>query len=157
MGILPSKEFYQGYMNAADRHGSTALTNVASSWDGEDLQMLRFLLSIGVKINFVGFRGNALTTCLHLREERRESALLLFAAGETIDESAVKRVPKYLQPEKDINLLDICRGRIRQHLLTLDPHAHLFDRVPLLGLPATVTNFLVHNQTLDDSQEDSEE
>ena len=36
--------------------------------------------------------------CLRLRKDRRESSLLLFAAGETIEESALKTVPEYLQP-----------------------------------------------------------
>ena len=152
-------------VNVADMDSSTALTRVACRYGGQDLSMLRFLLRIGVKINFVGFRHllcyprlekpeNALMKCLRLREDRRESALLLFAAGETIDESALKTVPEYLLPQKDINLMDICRGRIRKHLLDLDPYTHLFDRVPRLGLPATVTDFLVYNQTLDDTQDD---
>ena len=152
-------------VNAADLNSSTALINVACRDDGQDLRMLRFLLRIRVKINFVGFRHllfyyprlenprNALMKCLRLRKDRRESSLLLFVAGETIDESALKTVPEYLEPQKDINLMDICRGRIRQHLLKLDPHVHLFDRVPRLGLPVTVTDFLVYNQTLDDTQE----
>ena len=157
-------------VNAADSNGSTALIKVACRLDCQDLPMLRFLLRIGVKINFVGFRHlcglsrlenpgrarNALMKCLRLRKESRESALLLFAAGETIDESALETVPEYLQPQKDINLMDICRGRIREHLLKLDPHAHLFHRVPRLALPATVTDFLVYNQILDDTQDNSE-
>ena len=126
-------------VNASPMYGRTALTGVACRYDGHGLQMLRFLLRIGVKINLVGYYGNALTECLRSRDEKRESALLLFAAGETIDESALETVPEYLLPQKDINLLDICRGR---------------TMVPRLGLPATVTDFLVYNQTLDDTKDD---
>ena len=75
--------------------------------------------------------GNALTSLLvdeepkrrsHLKRRERKS-MILFAAGEIINRKAVKAVGKqireYLQPE--LSLRDICRRRVREHLLELEP------------------------------------
>ena len=43
--------------------------------------------------------------------------------------------------------MGMCREVIREHLLKLDEHTHLFGRVTRLGLPAALTNFLVYYQT----------
>ena len=144
-------------INTTDSHGKNAMIKAASRYDGPDIQMLRFLLSAGANINLVGCPGNALTQCLRAKDERREAALLLFAAGETIDESPLKEVPEYLQPRKEINLMDICRRNIREHLLELDPHENLFVRVSKLGLEVTVSDFLVYNQTIEDTHDDAEQ
>ena len=44
----------------------------------------------------------------------------------------------------------VCRETIRKHLLKLDPHTHLFDSLPKLGLPSSVTEYLLYGETLDD-------
>ena len=56
--------------------------------------------------------------------------LLLFAAGEKIDETKFD-IPRYLQP-KETSLKHLCREAIRKHLLELDPHTHLFSRVMVI-------------------------
>ena len=61
---------------------------------------------------------------------------------------------QYSSLTKPDNLMEMCREVIREHLLKLDPHTHLFSRVTRLGLPATVADFLVYNQTIDDIEED---
>ena len=38
---------------------------------------------------------------------------------------------------------------IREHLLELDPHTHLFYRVPRLGLPDVVTDYLLFNMSIE--------
>ena len=49
----------------------------------------------------------------------REFVMLLFAAGETVDESKVKNVPDYLKQSEEISLMNICRVTIRKHLLQM--------------------------------------
>ena len=43
-------------------------------------------------------------------------------------------------------LMQSCRIAIRNHLLKLDPHSHLFSRVPQLGLPKQICEFLLYYQ-----------
>ena len=40
-------------------------------------------------------------------------------------------IPEVLEQdfENDLDLRHLCRAAIRKHLLYLDPHSHLFDRV----------------------------
>ena len=88
--------------------------------------------------------------------------MLLFAAGERVTGPVVKgrrtynhdiveaQVPEYLL-HKDLQmcLKHLCRETLRRHLLELDPHTHLFGRVPRLGLPKSLMEYLLYNQTLD--------
>ena len=92
------------------------------------------LLRAGYKVNAVKkerLRLNALTMLLCPPDVKNESVeLLLFAAGERVKLRAVRakgrEIPEYLQPQ--FNLKDICRRKIREHLLRLDPHTHLFGQ-----------------------------
>ena len=70
--------------------------------------------------------------------------LLIAAAGEKITEDAFP-IPEYQNPEKVASLMHLCREAVRNHLLDLDPHTHLFDRVPRLGLPSLITDYLIYN------------
>ena len=77
--------------------------------------------------------------------------LLLFAAGETLDGITDEEIPDCLRfNDIKLNLKHICREAMRKHLLNLDPHTHLFGRVPRLELPSLMTEYLLYNQTLDD-------
>ena len=61
-------------------------------------------------------------------------------------ESQIK-IPDCLKPSQPgICLMQSCRKAIRDHLLKLDPHSHLFARVPQLGLPKQVCEFLLYYQ-----------
>ena len=82
-------------------------------------------------------------------QEKKDIVLLLAAAGKKIDESTVES-PRYMQP-KETSLKHLCREAVRNHLLNLDPHTHLFGRVPRLGLPSLITDYLLYNVSLDDS------
>ena len=115
------------------------------------------LLLKGAKINITeNSEVNPLTHSLMEREPNvdHKTQNILFAAGEKIDIQAVEAngntVPKHLQPQ--FNLMDICRRRIREHLLKLEPHTHLFGRIPMLGLPSIMTDYLLYDQKLDDTE-----
>ena len=58
----------------------------------------------------------------------------------TVAESNEKEGYSSAPPPFRLHLKHICREAIRKHLLNLDPHTHLFGRVPRLGLPTTNTS-----------------
>ena len=109
----------------------------------------------GIKINLVNkSKLNALRSYISNCEDKnkipdRTMVLLLYAAGETLDGIPVDRIHllNYLQ-EREISLKNICRYVIRKHLLDLDPHTHLFGRVPRLGLPRSLGDYLLYGQSL---------
>ena len=77
-------------------------------------------------------------------------ALLLFAAGETMDGINEDKIPEFLKfGDVKHTLKHICREAIRKHLLTLDPLQHLFSRVPKLGLPSSLNSYLLYYMSLD--------
>ena len=116
---------------------------------------VKHFLRSNVKINVFDQDGiNALTFSLMLfqKDQIKEVIELLFAAGETIDETKVQ-VPDYLKPP-EFNLKHVCREAIRKHLMNIDPHQHVFGRIPQLGLPSSVTKYLLYNVSLDDDDSD---
>ena len=90
-----------------------------------DVRKIRLYLKAGVHINDPERSGcSALQELIKEEvEEEEEDAvkeviLLLFAAGEKIDDSAVN-IPEYLKPT--ICLKDVCRRAIRNYLIELNP------------------------------------
>ena len=86
---------------------------------------------------------------------------LLYAAGEMVPDGATskgkmllntveraKRLYYVLFATMRFDLRHLCRERIRKHLLTLDPHTHLFGRVSMLGLPKPLTEYLLFRMSL---------
>ena len=65
---------------------------------------------------------------------------ILFAAGQNLPFDSVA--------DEGVCLKDMCRRRIRQILIDKDPP--LFIRIPRLGLPSLITEYLLFNVTLDD-------
>ena len=109
--------------------------------------------------SFVGF--NALKAYVTKPLPQKDVAMLLYAAGEEVESGAFSKVPKFLQfRELKMNLKHMCRQTIRKHLLKLDQHQHLFDRVPRLGLPPTLNRYLLFDVSLetdDQVKEDSDD
>ena len=126
------------------------------------IKSIRTVLQTGAKINirnihgqkalhfsiFKGVRGKKKCSCNG--QCRNNVAHLLFAAGETVGE-----IVGYGSPEQRLHLKHICREAIRKHLLSLDPHIHLFGRVSRLGLPSSLNRYLLYNMSLDDNIEDN--
>ena len=87
--------------------------------------------------------------------------MVLLAAGEIIEGTTVdqideedeicgqKEVPEFLLI-KDLKLClkHLCRVAIRKHLIKVNPHLRLFDRIPQLGLPASLSQYLLYNVTI---------
>ena len=113
--------------------------------------ILKTLFRPGININ----EPNILTSYLGSSRgnEKKGIVLLLAAGGETIDKTKVQ-IPKYLKPRKITHLMHLCREVIREHLLELDPHTNLYGRVPRLGLPSLMTDYLLCDVSLDESLEE---
>ena len=83
---------------------------------------------------------------------------LLYAAGEAVQcpvlehrtgRRALVGVEAVRRRKKCGSLKDLCRVLIRTHLLNLDLRSNLFIRVPRLGLPAPITQYLLYDLTLE--------
>ena len=59
------------------------------------------------------------------------------------------QVSDYLKPP-EFSLKHLCRETIRKHLLDIDPLENLFGRIPQLGLPSSLTVYLLYSLSLDD-------
>ena len=75
--------------------------------------------------------------------------------GEGVDDHEMDMIPKELQFEEEkLQLKHFCRMAIREHLLKLDLHHHLFGRIPRLGLPSSLTSYLLFCMSLHDDDDD---
>ena len=149
-------------VNSLDSEGHTALMYLDTSWSAHSKEgrnyvgCAKLLLQFGARINLFNTDSfNALMLVIKEDEGSARSAdvcLLLYAAGETLDGPIdAEKLPDCLRfDDLQLVLKHICREAIRKHLLKLDPHTHLFSRVPRLGLPSSLNRYLLYNQTLDD-------
>ena len=121
-----------------------------------DVQMVKTMFSIGAKINLSNSYGQNIMGqyIRRYKSYNRTMVLLLYAAGETLDDTTFQRIrtsnPIWItdfnrQPDAEVILSVLCRRTIRNHLLDLDPHTNLFYRVPKLGLPQLLSSYLVFN------------
>ena len=93
-------------------------------------------------------RSNLLSIRRGEAGQRERFIKLFYAAGETINGTKVQ-VPDCLK-SPEFSLKHLCRETIRKHLLDIDPHQHLFGRIPKLRLPSSLTAYLLYNVSLDD-------
>ena len=135
-----------------NREDSSEVTPLIAAAGVGSVDTVLHLLNAGAQINRIDVNGyNALKS--HLRRNSppaRRLCRLLHAAGEIYVKSFFSpTLPTCLQFRKQrLQLKHICRVAVRNHLLKLDPHTQLFGRVPLLGLPPSLTSYLMFNMTL---------
>ena len=125
------------------------------------------LFKAGAEIGHVDHLGrNSLQVSFQpVQKEVKEIQMLLYAAGETLDGLTVcaddlcyggvivTNIPKYFtELKKNLDLKHLCREAIRKHLIDLDPNEHLFGRIPQLGLPSILTEYLLHDCSLDSEE-----
>ena len=134
-----------------------------------DIECAKLLLNAGAVVNVRQADGyTALEFCLerHLRtpgkkEDEEAFILLLFAAGEKVRGTRFKfkrsnyetycvYTPSFFlgMSQRSLQLTDMCRDRIRKHLMELS-NVNLFVRVKQLGLPVSLASSLVHNVSLE--------
>ena len=165
-------------VNACDNSGYTALTTAVSS---NNIQCVRILLKSGAYVNKYNInQQNALifyvTECQTIK---KEMVMLLVAAGEMLNldtfrlhtsskmklemKAAVKvSIPDYFHhAQLKLSLKHACRETIRNHLLQVQTHYNLFRRVPRLGLPSSLTSYVLYGQSVNvgnsDNNDDDED
>ena len=125
-----------------------------------NVKSVQVLLGSGAKINIRKKNGrNVLQNLIMDRwcKYHRKVIKCLFAAGETPGSAPVRKVLVAAHVEESgIALKHLCRGVIRKHLLEINPHTHLFDRVPKLGLPEILCSYLLYNMSLDVDIDDND-
>ena len=60
-------------------------------------------------------------------------------------------------PENIATLSDLCRDHLRLHLLTIDRHLNLFNRIPQHGLPASVTSYLLYDVSVEEEKDEDDD
>ena len=139
--------------------------------EADMIHCVKLLLKSGAYVNMVEAYGlNAAK--IHILESRRHPPyrtvlMTLLVAGEIVDVTTVRQidspgyvtlraspVPEYVQQiePKEISLLSLCRVVVRERLLHLDRHSNLFCRIPRLGLPSSLTSYLLYDMSLDDHE-----
>ena len=140
-----------------------------------NLKIVRILLCSGIQVNLKEDNETTLSHCIKIlqkycyinTDEIKQKIKLLHAAGETITtgsdspelpdlkinverettttHSETTDIPDFLKHEiEELNLMSICREVIRKHLLQMSL-VNLFYRVPRLGLPAVLCEYLLYN------------
>ena len=129
---------------------------------------VKILLKLGARVNLLtDQQQNAIEFYLtHSRKSDAHSVLpgrnvvdqelvyLLLGAGEILNlnptaDTVATDIPHFLCGNEFRMLLkQLCREAIRKHLIMLNPHTHLFDRIPKLGLPSLLTKYLLYNSSL---------
>ena len=71
--------------------------------------------------------------------------MLLYAAGEK--HGAI--LPPGFSKDETPKLMHLSREAIRNHLITLDPEKHLFNRITLLKLPTIIQDCLLYGMYLE--------
>ena len=136
-------------------------------------ECVKILLCAGARINHKDhkYKNNGLKNYIIQNVKvDRDICMFLYAAEETIDGTTIRAteiyydhrdfwratetqcdVPEYLFfKDLRLDLKHLCRQTIRKHLLNLDPHEHLFGRIPKLGLPRTLSKYLLFNFSLEE-------
>ena len=146
-------------VNLVNNKGFTALIK-AGGFSNSQSSCIKALLKAGAFINIFDEYGyNALMQHIILnRNNVMSDNHILFAAGETLDTDLVGadfKIPTFMKPS--FILKDKCRHAIRKHLIKLNPHLHLFHRIPELGLPPLLTRYLLFGVSLaeEDASEDA--
>ena len=140
-------------VNAINQQGHTPLMCAAHE---NDLNLVTFLLRAEASINEKDKYGkNALVlngSSYFPSPVKQQVSLLLIAARETTDGTTFNHTAKLRENDLSIRLLPLCRETIRNHLMSLDPHTHLFIRVPKLGLPSLLRKYLLYDMALEPQQ-----
>ena len=144
-------------VNALDNDNNTALITVMNNLRDTDFatKCVKLLLSAGAEVNIRNNRNfNALSGCImsHVgRPLNRKLCMMLFAAGETVVEAVDQTrsaIPDFLlYNDLDLCLNHLCREAIRKHLLQMS-QVNLFIRIPELGLPSLIIDFLLYGEEL---------
>ena len=130
-----------GGLDVNTRHPGDESTLLRLVTQESNIECIRLFLKKNCEINRRDSEGfNALTKYIkYTKPIKKEIVMLLFAAGEQIVKIPRKRsvkTPECLENiDRDINLRAMCRKKIRKHLMDINPHGNLFDRIARLVFP----------------------
>ena len=145
-------------MNILNNTGHTALIIAAVTGN---VPVAKRLLKANCRINKIsGMVQNALTYQMkHSQSVDKTMSRLLFAAGEILDDDDLEEMIQDILQLTDVKmqLKHICREAIRKHLLELDQHQHLFCRIPCLGCPEKINEYLLYDESLEERETDEQE
>ena len=149
-------------VNMVGEYNFTALIWTARQSSSRVVDCIKILLRAGALINkFDNVGQNALLNSMrndYKSYSNDEAAMLLFAAGEILEgeiagckvNASAVVIPEFLRrKELKFCLKHLCREAIRKHLINLDPHTHLFGRIPQLRLPSSLSKYLLYYLSLD--------
>lgn len=105
------------------------------------LRMVRMLLHANA---FINITNNIPYFTSQETQGNKEAMTLLFSAGEQLVFCELRPIENVCSDDRLINL---CRKRIREHLLEVDHTKHLFWRIPLLSLPTLLQSYLLYDLT----------
>ena len=142
-------------VNTATTFDCTALIMADTS---NDISNVRLLLKSGAYVNHTTIdctNGIQYSMLLHgacderdetvsgnRKKKQKKIIALMFGAGEMFERSFVSQFV-----ESEFCLKGKFRDAIRKHLLDLNSHEHLFNRIPRLGL---LSDYLLYHTSLDD-------
>ena len=142
-------------VNTADEFGNTPLMGAAISGR---TPCIRALLKTGCHINRTHADGtNALEH--HIAESKRQNekaTLLLYAARETLVSGSVAPPGCLRFDDVRIELKHLAREAARRRLIQVNRRRHLFDRIPRIELPETVTSYLLYGMSLEQDDDDAD-
>ena len=142
-------------VDATDQFGRTLLMRAAFRYSAkitvrDKVGQNAIIINVVMSNSKQNFRGR------HRKERFGESkidkaTLLLLAAGEILQVTELrKHSPRggVTRTEVLFCLKHLCTEAIRNHLITLDPHSHLFHRILRLRLPSRLSSCLLYGMIL---------
>ena len=147
-------------VNIVNSTGATALLIAAVLGN---VRVTRRLLKANCRINnTIRVSDKELMLRFKGRPEHGDVVRLLFSAGEifilsnmiTHGNGDFDWIARYFRntTSRQMQLAHICRVSIRDRLLKLDLHQHLFNRIPRLGLPELLKRYLLYDESPDDDK-----
>ena len=132
-------------VNASVKYGRTALTTATV---GGDTKCMRLVLKSGAPVNTRHPGDTHVSITFHMKRNTalaKEIFWLLKAAGERMTQELESEMRLITFP----SLNHLCRKAIRKHLMNIDQHGNLFLRIPRLGIPPQLINYLLYYVQLD--------
>ena len=153
-------------VNARDTRGDTALFMAASAGNKN---CVKHLLRAGAHINKFQINfdpANDRNCSHHLHHQGKpldaELLKLMFVAGingtdfnmlnriaDLMNEAKITMVDLRKKSREELSLMNKCRTVIRNYLKQSEPPVNLFIKVPQLGLPSLMVDYLWYNMSLD--------
>lgn len=137
-----------------NKTGSFSGTALAEAALQGHIYCMKLLIESGALINVDNTDSNR-TISARVRSSYGEycpkthAISILFAAGEKLCETDSEYVPNIIKCDKtESGLKHLCRKAIRKHMLEINLHEPLFQRMAKTGLPSILVSYLLYNISL---------